>query len=144
MMTKRQFTATVCQIAAGLLLAWGTTTAQAADVSGTYTWTTPARQDGGTPRKSTLTLKAEGDKLTGKISSPGRDATAPARETEITEGKVTGNEVAFKVVREFNGNKMTQKYSGKVSADDIKGKVEFERNGETQSRDWEAKREAKK
>ena len=66
-----------------------------------------------------------------------RDGGA-ARETEITEGKIKGNEVSFTVVREFNGNKMTSKYTGKVTADVIKGKMEFERNGETQSRDWEA------
>jgi hypothetical protein len=45
------------------------------------------------------------------------------------------------VVREFNGNKFTIKYSGTVSGDTIKGKSEFERDGETQSREWEAKRQ---
>ena len=113
-----------------------------ADPTGTWTWSVPGRE-GGPARVSTLKLKAEGDKLTGKISSPGRQGAEP-RQTDIEKGKVTGDEISFAVTREFNGNKMTQKYTGKVSADAIKGKVEFERNGETQSRDWEAKRATEK
>jgi hypothetical protein len=71
---------------------------------------------------------------------PGRQGGDPV-ETAISDGKVKGDEIAFNVVREWNGNKMTIKYSGKVSADAIKGKTESERNGQTNSRDWEAKRE---
>ena len=116
--------------------------AQAADPTGTWTWTTPGR-NGGPDRKSTLKLKTEGDKLTGKVSNPGRNG-GEARETEITDGKVKGDEVSFTLTREFNGNKFTQKFNGKLADDTIKGKMEFERNGETQSRDWEAKRETDK
>jgi hypothetical protein len=112
-----------------------------ADANGTYTWTMPGR-NGGPDRKMTLKLKVEGDKVTGKITAPGRDGQT--RDTDISEGKLTGDEVAFTVVREFNGNKMTQKFKGKVGAESIKGKIEFERDGEKQSRDWEAKREAEK
>ena len=97
----------------------------------------PAR-NGGQERTLTLTLKTEGEKLTGKLSSPGRQGNV--METEITEGKIKGDEVSFTVVREFNGNKMTSKYNGKVTADTIKGKVETDRQGQAQSRDWEAKR----
>lgn len=109
----------------------------AADASGTWTWTTPGR-NGGEPRKMTLKLKAEGEKLTGKLASPNRDGEMT--ETDIADGKVKGEEVSFTVTREFNGNKFVAKYNGKLSADAIKGKMEFERNGESQSRDWEAKR----
>ncbi len=122
--------------------------AQAADgdkkasPTGTWSWSTPGR-DGGEPRKSTLTLKADGEKLTGKVSAPGRQGGEP-RETEISDGKVKGDDVSFNVVREFQGNKMTQKFAGKLAGDSIKGKIAFERNGEEQSRDWEAKREANK
>ena len=66
------------------------------------------------------------------------------QETPIQDAKYKDGDVSFTVVREFNGNKMTSKYTGKVIADVIKGKMEFERNGETQSRDWEAKRETEK
>jgi hypothetical protein len=91
----------------------------------------------------TLTLKAEGEKLTGTLTSPGRQGGDPVK-TEIADGKVKADEVSFSVTREFNGTKMTSKYNGKVTADAIKGKTERERNGETTSSDWEAKREAAK
>ena len=109
-----------------------------ADPTGTWSWSVPGR-NGGEARVSTLKLKVENDKLTGSISSPGRQG-AQGRETAIENGKVKGDEVSFSVTREFQGNKFTQKYNGKVSGDAIKGKIEFERNGETQSREWEAKR----
>ena len=89
-----------------------------------------------------LKLKVDGEKLTGTLSSPGRDGATT--ETAIAEGKVKGEDVSFTVTREFNGNKVVSKYSGKVTADTIKGKIESERNGQAQSRDWEAKREAEK
>ena len=116
--------------------------AQAADATGTWTWSRPGR-NGGEARTTTMTLKAEGEKLTGSLSRPGRQGGDPVK-TEISDGKVKADEISFSVTREFNGNKMTIKYSGKVSADTIKGKTEVERNGETRSRDWEAKREAAK
>jgi hypothetical protein len=112
---------------------------KAADASGTWTWSTPGR-DGGEARKSTLKLKVDGEKVTGTISAPGRGG-GQARDTEISDGKIKGDDISFAVVREINGNKFTAKYSGKVSGDTIKGKVETERNGNPQSRDWEAKRE---
>ena len=144
-MNVKYFYKNLLPIAACAVLGFGFATqavAQSAKIDGTWTWTMQGRQ-GGAERKMTLKLKTEGDKLTGKLSSPGRDG-GQARETEITDGKVKGNEVSFTVVREFNGNKMTSKYNGKVTADTIKGKMEFERNGETQSRDWEAKRDTEK
>jgi hypothetical protein len=113
---------------------------KALSATGNWAWTIPAR-NGGAERKMTLTLKQDGEKLTGKVSSPGRDGGA-ARETEIADGSVKGSDVTFSVTREFNGNKMTSKYSGKLSADAITGKVESkDRDGNDQSRDWTAKKE---
>jgi len=123
--------------ALGLLLAGVTLHAAAADVAGEWTWTTPGR-DGGPERKSTLTLKVEAGKLSGKVASPGRDGATV--ETEISDAKLDGDTIAFSVVREFNGNSFTRKYNGKVSGDTITGKTEFSREGQTQSRDWVAKR----
>jgi hypothetical protein len=128
------FTVVTCAV-----LALGAFQSRAADATGTWTWTQQGRQ-GSEGRKMTLKLKAEGEKLTGTLTSPGRQGGDP-RETAISDGKAKGDEVSFSVTVEFNNNKMTRKYSGKVSADTIKGKIEFDRNGETQSRDWEAKRE---
>ncbi len=115
---------------------------QAADPAGTWTWSTPGR-NGGEARKSTLKLKVEGTKLLGTITSPGRQGGDPMV-TEISDGKVKGDEISFAVVREWNGNKFTMKYSGKVSADVIKGKIESERDGNVRSREWEAKRDVAK
>jgi len=111
-----------------------------ADPNGTWTWSTPGR-DGGEPRKSTLKLKAEGEKVTGTLSAPGRQGAQS--NVEITNGKIKGDEVSFDVTREFNGNKVTAKYSGKISGDSIKGKFETERDVNKRERDWEAKREGK-
>lgn len=113
----------------------------AADATGTWTWSTPGR-NGGEPRKMTLKIKAEGEKLTGKLAIPNREGEVT--ETEITDGKVKGEDVSFTVTREFNGNKFVAKYNGKLSADAIKGKMDFERNGEAQTREWEAKRTTEK
>jgi len=127
---------TVCAVVAlGFLVQ-----AQAEDkkVDGTYSWTMPAR-NGGQERKMTLKLKSEGEKLTGAITSPGRQGGDPV-ETKIDDGKIKGEDISFSVTREFNNNKMTSKYEGKLTADGIKGKTSFERNGEAQTRDWEAKK----
>ena len=124
----------------GVLLLGALTQAQAddkkVDPSGTYIWTMPGR-NGGADRTNTLVLKLEGDKLTGKLSAPGRGGATT--DTEITDGKLTGADIAFCVVRSFNGNSMTNKYSGTLADGAIKGKIESERNGQPQSRDWEAK-----
>jgi hypothetical protein len=124
----------------------GITTAVADDkapsATGTWTWTSPGR-NGGAERKMSLTLKQDGEKLTGKLSSPGSDGAA-AREAEISEGSVKDGEVKFSVTREFNGNKIDFKYSGKLTADTITGKIESkDRDGNDRSRDWTAKKEAK-
>jgi hypothetical protein len=115
---------------------------KAASATGNWTWTVPAR-NGGAERKMSLALTQDGEKLTGKLTSPGRDG-GPARETEISDGSVKGADVTFSVTREFNGNKVTAKYSGKLAADTITGKIESkDRDGNDQSRDWTAKKEAK-
>lgn len=108
------------------------------DPAGKWTWTMPGR-NGGPERKSTLDLKVDGAKVTGKISSPGREGQTT--ETEIADGKLKDGELSFSVTREWNGNKMTAKYNGKVAADKITGKISIDRNGEAMTRDWEAKRE---
>jgi hypothetical protein len=84
-------------------------------------------------------LKLDGDKLTGNLTSPGRGGQVNT--TEITDGKVTGADVSFSVVRSFNDNTLTNNYSGTIADGTIKGKIEFTRNGEARSRDWEAKKQ---
>jgi hypothetical protein len=132
----------ITKIILGTVLLLGTMTlAQAddkkADPSGTYIWTMPGR-NGGPDRTNTLVLKYEGDALTGKLSAPGRGGAST--DTDITDGKVAGMNVSFSVVRSYNGNSFTNKYSGMLMDGSIKGKVDsVNRNGDPQSRDWEAK-----
>jgi hypothetical protein len=111
------------------------------DAAGTWSWTAPGR-NGGPDRTNTLTLKVEGDKLSGNVSALGRDGQI--RESPIEAGKISGEDVSFTVTREFNGNKITSKYTGKLTGNTIKGKIETDRNGEIQARDWDARREVDK
>lgn len=108
---------------------------QKVDPSGTWTWTVTTQN--GDTRQATMKVKMEGDKLIGTVT--GRNSDSP-----ISDAKLKGDEISFNVVRERDGNKVTQKYNGKISGDTIKGKIEFDRNGETVRREWEAKREGSK
>jgi hypothetical protein len=100
--------------------------------TGTWKWTASF---GGQEREQTLTLKLEGDKLTG--SMPGRDGQA----TPISDGTFKDNKVSFSVTREFNGQKRTTKYNGTIAGDTITGKTERERDGQKTETDWVAKRQ---
>jgi hypothetical protein len=88
--------------------------AAAADVTGKWTYEMQGR-GGGPARQVTLTLKQDGDKLTGSV--PGMRGGG---DTEISNGKVDGDKVSFEVKREFNGNTMVTKYSGTVAGDEMK------------------------
>ena len=93
------------------LLAIACLVALAADIDGKWTAEVQGGKRG--PQTQTLTLKANGDKLTGTIDN-GRGGV------DISEGMIHGNEVMFKVVREFNGNKVEQNYKGTLTRDDLK------------------------
>lgn len=110
------------------------------DPTGTWTWTMEGRN--GQTRTNTIVLKLDGEKLTGHMVGRGRQGAQ--RETPIEDAKIKGEEVSFKVTREFNGNKFVIKYAAKISGDTMKGKTSFERNGETRDREFEAKRKAAK
>src|SRR6516162_7498371 len=101
-MTKKLLFVTAILLVASFAL-------MAADVSGKWTFEQPGR--GGNPgRPVTITLKADGNKLTGSVPGMGRGGDAPP--IEITDGKVDGNNVSFSVKREFNGNSFVTKYEG--------------------------------
>ena len=84
---------------------------QAADVSGKWTAQVPGR--GGQTREQTFNLKADGEKLTGTVSGQQGD-------TEISDGKVKGDDVSFDVKMSFQGNDVKMKYKGKIVGDEIK------------------------
>lgn len=123
-------------LAFGLVLALAGFTLAAddkkADASGTWKWTV---ERNGNKMERTLTLKVDGDKVTG--SMPGRNNS----ETKIEDGKVKDGEVTFTVTREMNGNKIVTKYKLKVDGDSLKGTAETERDGQTNKLEIDAKRE---
>jgi hypothetical protein len=104
-------------------------TASAADVSGKWVGQMPTR-DGNT-REATFDLKANGDKLTGTMSGPQGGI-------EIKDGKVSGNDISFKVPLEFNGNSFVLIFKGTVSGDQIK--FTRGREGADQTQEFTAKR----
>jgi len=86
-------------------------TAAAADISGKWNAQVPGR--GGQAMDTTFTFKVSGEKLTGTVSMQFGDQ-------EISEGKVTGDDVAFVTVIDFGGNTLKFIYKGKVAGNEIK------------------------
>ena len=103
-----------------VLLALTAGVALAADIDGK--WTAEVQGRGG-PQTQTLTLKADGSKLTGSFEG-GRGGPV-----DISSGTIEGSNVAFKIVREFNGNQFTQEYKGTVSGSELKLNVTGGRGG---------------
>lgn len=114
----------------------------AADPSGTWKWSMQGRGGGGgggTPRESTLVLAMKDGKLTGTLTTPGRDGATNS--TEIKDAAISGDTVSFTVERQFGDNKFVMKYSGKLAGDTITGEAEGPgRDGQTMKREWVAKR----
>jgi hypothetical protein len=93
------------------LLAVCALTAVAADVSGKWVAQVPGR-DGATQER-VFVFQVSGATLTGTISSQRGDQP-------ISEGKVSGDEISFVVVRKFQEREMKTTYKGKVSGNEIK------------------------
>jgi|SRR5262249_5481869 len=104
-MKKRIAFLSVCFVFAALSLAW------AADVTGKWVAQVPGR--GGQTRETTFNLKAEGEKLTGTISTQ-------QGENPISDGKISGDDISFTMTANFQGNSIKFLYKGKVSGDEIK------------------------
>jgi hypothetical protein len=96
-------------------------------------WNTALILNDGNRIEGTLKLKQEGDKLTGATV---RNET----ETQLQDGKIVGDEIAFNVIRERDGRKVTAKYKGKITGDTVKGKVESDWSGDWQTLEWEGTR----
>jgi hypothetical protein len=111
----------------------------AADVSGKWTYEQPGR--GGNPgRPVTITLKQDGAKLTGSVPGFGRGGGDPPPPTEITDGKVDGNNVSFTVKREMGGNTVVSKYEGTLDGDNLKLKITRDTQNGPQTNEVTAKR----
>lgn len=85
--------------------------AVAADISGKWISETPGR-DGGTVT-TTYNFKVTGNTLTGTISSQRGDQ-------EISEGKISGDEISFVTVRQGPNGEIKITYKGKVSGNEIR------------------------
>jgi len=103
-------------------------TALAANVDGK--WKAEFNTPDGQTRTTTFTFKADGEKLTGTVS--GRQADTP-----ITDGKISGDEISFVVVRNMGGEERKMQYKGKVVGDEIKLTMSF---GDMPPREMVAKR----
>lgn len=107
-------------------------TAMAAEVSGTY------KQKMETPRGTselTITLKQDGDKVTGTLV---RVFGEKRVEQQVKEGKVSGDQVEFKVETRMGENTVIGTYKAKVTAEGLEGTVAM---GEKPPRDFKAARE---
>jgi hypothetical protein len=105
----------------------------AAAIDGKYTAETPGR-GGGAPTTNTLTLKADGSNLTGSLDG-GRGPT------DISEGKIDGMNVTFKVVQDLGDKgKRTSTYTGMLMGDDLKLTVTREPAGKGGPQDMAFKR----
>lgn len=87
----------------------------AADIDGTWTAETQGKNG---PQTNTLTLTSKGSELTGKFDNGGKAGPA-----EISEGKVEGNNVSFKIVRDFGGKQVSQEFKGTVAGGELKGQM---------------------
>ena len=92
--------------------------ARAADAGGT--WRLSYSTENGLPREATLNLKLEGDRLTGTLSSDRGLA-------RIDDGKVSGDEIRFDVIRKGNGDEITIHFQGRVEGETMKLTLQFGR-----------------
>lgn len=102
-------------------------------VNATGVWKYEIDVETGSTMKLTLDLKQEGDKVTGKVR-------VGDFEIPITEGKVAGDEISFKIPVETGDTKFTSKYKGTLSGDTIKGKIDSDWGGTDHNYEWNASR----
>jgi hypothetical protein len=91
-----------------------------ADVAGTWAITVEIGGNTGTP---TLTLKQDGEKLTGTYASQ------VFGEQKVT-GSIKGNDITFGFTASLEGNNVTVTYTGTVDKATMKGKVALGELGE--------------
>ena len=85
--------------------------AQAADVGGRWVAQIPGR--GGNTMETTFDFKVSGEKLTGTMANQ-------YGEREISDGKVSGEDISFTVRIDMGGDQVIFLYVGKVSGNEIK------------------------
>ena len=96
--------------------------ATAADVTGKWIAQVPGRDN--QTREVVYNLKADGATLTGTMSGP------QGADVAISDGKIDGDNIAFNVKLEFNGQSMVRAYTGVVAGDEIKMKSQTQRGAQ--------------
>ena|GEM_PF-607066 len=86
-------------------------------------------------RTSTLTIKKDGDKLTGTMSWPDQ------KDTNLKDLKLKDGELTFSAERVLGDNKFNVEYKFTVNGDALKGKGTLDVGGEKRDFDIEGKRE---
>ncbi|MDQ2775934.1 MAG: hypothetical protein M3Y57_13615 [Acidobacteriota bacterium] len=111
------------------LLSVSTIAALAADIAGT--WKGTADGPNGTMER-TFIFKVDGSKLTGETTS------SMVGKSEITDGKVDGDDVSFSITISYQGNDMKVNYKGK--AKDKEMDLTAEVPGVDQNFEWHVKK----
>jgi opacity protein-like surface antigen len=94
---------------AAVVFALGSVAALAADFNGK--WTAEVQGRRGT-QTMTFDFHVDGSTLTGKVTTPRGDS-------DISNGKIDGDNISFDQNLNFNGNSVTIHYTGKAEGDTI-------------------------
>jgi hypothetical protein len=111
MMTRRSGVAVVLL---ALVLVGCPPALAAANVAGVWKLVPVNAPDGQSPREAVLTLKQEGEKITGSLYFDEKDVA-------IQEAAITGNELKFKIVSEREGEKIEATIKATLDGDTLKG-----------------------
>ena len=103
-----KFISVVAMVLLALTSAW------AADVAGKWVAHVPGAQ-GQDDSDITFVFKVDGEKLTGTLNN----SQAPG-DVELNEGKISGDEISFSLIRKIGDNDMKVVWKGKISGDEIK------------------------
>lgn len=90
--------------------------AKAASIDGKWNWTIETPD--GNAFKTSMVVKAEGEKITGHVSSEVGGEKVP-----IQQGLLKGNKVSFTATPKFEENQLTVEYAGVLTEDRIKGTI---------------------
>jgi hypothetical protein len=107
----------------------------AGNPTGTWKWTTNFHNQS---LECTVRLKldSEGPRLTGAFIDGTGTQSLPIADSSFKDGKLS-----FALKREFNGKRLTIKYTGVVNSDTIAGTSQIEDGGQVQTSDWLAQRQ---
>jgi hypothetical protein len=121
MMTRRQLAGGLAAFACALAM---TATAFAADVTGK--WKGEFQSPDGQSITNEFTFEVKGETLTGTVVSSRSPQPAP-----IEDATLKGDDIAFTVTRNFDGNAIKLRYAGTVKGDELPLKVSIDAGGQS-------------